>query len=183
MESLAGHLLIASRQLLDPNFVRTLVLLIEHTEEGAFGLIVNRALNKTVQELWRELGSAPCQSRQPVHLGGPVPGPLVALHTHPGLAEIEPAPGIYFAAKKQHLDRLVLSEEPSYKIFVGHSGWGAGQLENELAEGAWHTMPATADFVFSANEAVWENAYRLLGQEVLQSFLKLKNLPPDPTVN
>ena len=56
----------------------------------------------------------------------------MALHTTPKLAEMEPVAGVYFAAKKPHLDQLVLTEEPSYKLFVGHSGWAAGQLENEM---------------------------------------------------
>ena len=83
------------------------------------------------------MGSAPCHSRQPVYLGGPVPGPLMALHDRPALAEAEPAPGVFFAAKKEHLDAWCLTEEPAYKVFVGHAGWGAGQLENELHQGAW----------------------------------------------
>jgi len=106
MESLEGHLLVAAPQLLDPNFARALVLLVEHNQEGAFGVILNRPVGKTLQELWREVGSAPCHSHHPIYLGGPVPGPLLSLHTDPDLAETEPAPGVYFAAKKQHLDKL-----------------------------------------------------------------------------
>ena len=67
MESLEGHLLVASPQLLDPNFARALVLLIEHNQEGAFGVVVNHPVGKTLQELWREVGSAPCHSRQPIY--------------------------------------------------------------------------------------------------------------------
>ena len=183
MESLEGQLLVASPQLADPNFARALVLLIEHNQEGAFGVVVNRPLTKTIQELWREVGSAPCHSRQPVYVGGPVPGPLLSLHTRPALAEMEPAPGVFFAAKKPHLDELVLSEEPAYKVFVGHAGWGAGQLENELHQGAWRTLPATAEYVFSTDELLWETIFRQLGQSILKSMLKMKELPPDATVN
>jgi putative transcriptional regulator len=183
MEFLQGQLLVASAQLSDPNFARTLVLLIEHSQEGALGVVVNRPLSKTIQELWRELGSAPCHSRQPVYVGGPVPGPLLSLHTKPALAEMEPAPGVFFAAKKQHLDELVLSEEPAYKVFVGHAGWGAGQLENELHQGAWRSLPATVEHVFSTNEMLWETIFRQIGQTVLKSMLHVKDLPPDPTVN
>lgn len=183
MESLEGHLLVASPQLLDPNFARALVLLVEHNDEGAFGVVVNRPVGKTLQELWREVGSSPCHSRQPIYLGGPVPGPLLALHNRPGLAEAEPAPGVFFAAKKQHLDSLVLTEDPAYKIFIGHSGWGAGQLENELREGAWRTLPASAELVFSTDDDLWEAVFRQIGQTLLKSILNLDELPPDPTVN
>jgi putative transcriptional regulator len=183
MESLEGQLLVASPQLADPNFARTLVLLIQHNQEGALGVVVNRPLSKTIQELWREVGSAPCHSRQPVYVGGPVPGPLMSLHTRPKLAEAEPAPGVFFAAKKQHLDELVLTEEPAYKVFVGHAGWGAGQLESELHQGAWRTLPAVAEYVFSTDDMLWETVFRQLGHSLLKSMLNMKELPPDPTVN
>jgi putative transcriptional regulator len=183
MESLEGQLLVASPQLVDPNFARSLVLLIQHSQEGALGVVVNRPLGKTIQELWREVGSAPCHSRQPVYLGGPVPGPLMSLHTKPTLAEAEPTSGVFFAAKKQHLDELVLTEEPAYKVFVGHAGWGAGQLESEFHQGAWRTLPATAEYVFSTDESLWETVFRQLGQAMLKSMLNVKELPPDPTVN
>lgn len=183
MESLEGQLLVASPQLTDPNFARALVLLIQHSREGALGVVVNHPLGKTIQELWREVGSAPCHSRQPIYLGGPVPGPLMSLHTKPNLAEAEPAPGVFFAAKKQHLDQLVLNEEPAYKIFIGHAGWGAGQLESELHEGAWRTLAASAEQVFSTDDTLWETVFRQLGHAVLKSMIKVKELPPDPTVN
>jgi putative transcriptional regulator len=112
-----------------------------------------------------------------------VPGPLMALHTKPKLAEAEPVPGVFFAAKKQHLDELVLTEEPEYKIFVGHAGWGAGQLENELHQGAWRTLPATAEYVFSTDDTLWETVFRQLSQTMLKSMLNVKELPSDPTVN
>ncbi len=183
MESLEGHLLIASSQLADPNFARTLVLLIQHSEDGAFGVVINRPAGKTLQELWREVGSAPCDSHQPVYVGGPVPGPLMALHTRAALAEAELVPGVFFAAKKRHLDELVLDEEPSYKIFLNHAGWGGGQLESELRQGAWHTMAATAEHVFSTADDLWETLFQQVSGSLLKSILHLKDLPADPTVN
>ncbi|MEN6458096.1 MAG: YqgE/AlgH family protein [Thermoguttaceae bacterium] len=183
METLEGHLLIAAPQLADENFARSLVFLIEHNQAGAFGMIVNRPVGKSLQELWREVGSAPCHSRQPVYLGGPVPGPLMSLHATPELAESEPLPGVYFAAKKQHLDQLVLSEEPSYKVFIGHAGWGAGQLENEMREGAWRATPATPELIFSTAEDLWETVFRQFGQSLLRSMIHMKDLPADPTIN
>jgi putative transcriptional regulator len=183
MESLEGHLLVACPQLADPNFARSLVLMIQHNQEGAFGLVVNHPIAKTIQELWREVGSAPCHSRQPVYVGGPVPGPLMALHDRPKLAEMEVVPGVFFAAKKQHLDELVMSEEPAYKLFVGHAGWGAGQLENEIHQGAWRSLAAAAEHVFSTADTLWEVIFRELGHSLLKSMLHMKDLPSDPTVN
>jgi putative transcriptional regulator len=183
MESLEGHLLVACPQLADPNFARSLVLLIQHNRDGAFGVVLNHPISKTIQELWREVGNGACHSEQPVYLGGPVPGPLMALHTQPKLAEVEVVSGVFFAAKKPHLDKLVLSEEPAYKVFVGHSGWGAGQLENEIRQGAWRSVAATAEHVFSTDDTLWEVIFRDLGHTLLKSMLHIKELPPDPTVN
>jgi putative transcriptional regulator len=183
MESLEGQLLIAAPQLLDPNFVKTVLLMIQHDQEGAFGLVLNRPVSKTVQELWREVGSSPCHCTQPIYLGGPVPGPLMSLHANPELAEISVLPGVFFAAKKQHLDALVIDETVASKVFIGHAGWGPGQLESEINEGAWHAAPATPEVIFSQQEELWEIAMRQFGDTLLQSMLRIKNIPPDPSVN
>ena len=183
MESLEGRLLVATPQLLDPNFARSVLLMIQHDRDGALGLVLNHPTGKSVQELWREVGSSPCQSTQPVYLGGPVPGPLMALHVNPQWADASPSPGIFFAAKKQHLDALVLHEAAAYKVFIGHAGWGAGQLESEIDQGAWRSLPATAEFIFSTEDDLWETVLRQIGHSMLQSILQLKELPPDPSVN
>jgi putative transcriptional regulator len=183
MDSLEGRLLVAAPQLLDPNFVKSVLLMIQHDKEGAFGLVLNRPISKTVQELWREVGSSPCQSAQPVYFGGPVPGPLMALHAKKQLAEVELMPGVFFSAKKQHLDTLALDNNPACKIFVGHAGWGPGQLENEINEGAWRSMVATAEHVFSQQDDLWESVLHQIGQTVLQSILQIKDVPPDASLN
>ena len=112
-----------------------------------------------------------------------MPGPLLSLHNRPALAEMETLPGVFFAAKKQHLDVLVLTEEPSYKIFIGHSGWGAGQLENELRQGDWRMAPATAEYDFLDGRRSLGGRSAQIGHRLLKSILKLDELPPDPTVN
>ena len=107
MDSLEGRLLLASEHLLDPNFAKSVVLLVEHNQQGALGVILNRPTSKTVRELWHDVSQTPCQSELPVCLGGPVSGPLMAVHTVATLAEIEIVAGVYFSARKQHLDALV----------------------------------------------------------------------------
>jgi putative transcriptional regulator len=183
MKSLSGHFLVASPQLGDPNFFRTIVLLIQHTDEGALGVVLNRPTSKRVAELWQEVGEAPCDSDGPVYLGGPVPGPIMSLHTNQFFAELEVVPGIFFAAKKKHLDNLVLHKDDPLRIFLGHAGWGPGQLENELKEGAWQTMPAKAEYIFHPDADLWETVRRELTGSALQSMLKIKHVPNDPSVN
>ncbi|MGA2253471.1 MAG: YqgE/AlgH family protein [Thermoguttaceae bacterium] len=182
MESLEGQLLLASPQLLDPNFVRTVVLLVEHNDMGAFGLVINRPTGKTVQELWKQVGESPCENQQPVHLGGPVSGPLMAIHTADGLAEMEILAGVFFAAKKQNLDELVRRDERC-KIFIGHSGWGPGQLEGEIEQGAWRTIPAKLEDVFDAADDLWQRLMQRAVAGVLPEMLGIKQIPPDPSLN
>lgn len=183
MDSLTGHLLVASPHLLDPNFLRAVILLIQHTEEGAFGVVLNHPAENTVNEIWEEVSEGVCQSRQHVNLGGPVSGPLIALHTDESLAEMEVLPGLYFAAQRDHLEKLVAEEDHAFRLFVGHSGWGGGQLENELKEGSWLTTPASVDYVFYDEADLWKKVTHKIGESILISALKIKNIPPDPSAN
>jgi putative transcriptional regulator len=183
MESLAGQFLLASPQLLDPNFVHGVILMIQHDDQGALGLVLNRPTSKLVCELWQQVGESPCESQRPVHLGGPVSGPLMALHTIENLAEIEIVPGLFFAAKKQNLDQLVRRDEDRCKVFIGHAGWGPGQLENELAQGAWRVTQATIPDVFDDIEDLWQRLLRRAEGIFLPELLKIKHIPQDPTMN
>ena len=182
MESLEGQFLLASPQLLDPNFVRTVVLLVEHNDMGALGLVINRPTGKTVQELWKQVGESPCESRQAVHLGGPVSGPVMAVHTADGLAEMEVIAGVFFAAKKQNLDALVRCGK-HFKLFVGHSGWGPGQLEGEIEQGAWRAVPAKLEDVFDTSDDLWQRLMQRTVAGALPKMLGIKHIPPDPSLN
>jgi len=183
MNSLKGHFLVASPHLLDPNFVRTVVLLIQHGKEGAFGVVLNRPTENTVEELWAEIGESDCGDGRHVNLGGPVSGPLIALHTDGSLSEMEVLPGLHFAAEREHLEELVSRRDPAYRLFVGHSGWGQGQLERELEEGSWLTTPATVETVFYDQGDLWKRVAQDIGESVLASALKIKHVPTDPSSN
>jgi putative transcriptional regulator len=183
MNSLKGSFLVASPALRDPNFVQTVVLLVHHSEDGAFGVVLNRPTESTIKDLWEKVGQSPCESQRPVHLGGPVTGPLMALHCDASLAEMEIIPGVYFAAQRDHLEKLVQQEEHDFRFFVGHSGWGGGQLENELKEGAWLTTPATPEFVFYGDDDLWRKVKDRIGQSLLNDILRVKHLPDDPSMN
>ena len=136
--SYAGCFLIAKPILQDPNFKRTVVFLLAHNSEGAFGLIVNRPA---------EAEGLPW----PVFIGGPCPSPgLIMLHGHAEWTESRDedfeeekerqlAPGI-FSGDAACLDRVTQTQEADelrFRVFTGYAGWGSGQLEGELATGAW----------------------------------------------
>jgi len=183
MAGLQGHLLVASPYLADPNFHRTVVLMIHHGEDAAFGVVLNRLAEKTVQDLWAEVASTPCVSQGRVNIGGPVSGPLMAIHTNRSLGELEVLPGVYFSAQREHLEKLVRKPPSHLRLFIGHSGWAGGQLESELEQGSWLTLPATTELVFHDEVDLWKKVTQRVGREMLLSMLKIKHVPGDAELN
>ena len=123
-------MLVASQKLLDPNFNRTVVLIIQHGEQGALGLVLNRQLEITMDEVWQQISEQPCLLDAALHQGGPCEGTLMVLHTDPALAAMEVLPGVYFSTDKDDLEQLVASsnDDRPIKFFTGYSGWGPEQL-------------------------------------------------------
>jgi putative transcriptional regulator len=178
-------LLIATPQLPEP-FSRAVVLLVRHNEEGALGLILNRRTSAQLKETWDKLSEVPCHREASIFLGGPCEGPLVALHTHEFLMEIEVMPGLYFSAGKEKLETLAAQSDDDgsqVKFFAGYSGWAAGQLENELARGSWSVMPARPEHVFAFEDELWMRASRFVADEAWRARLGIKHRPPDLRVN
>lgn len=183
MKSLQGHLLIAAPELRDPNFFHTVVLIFRHDDEGAAGLILNRRTHATLEQIWKQISETACESRAHLCLGGPVEGPLMALHSQESLSEIDVMPGVYVAASQDHLEQLATGADESARYFVGYSGWGAGQLERELDESAWLTLPASSDHVFGDHDQLWEQATKEVKSHELITVLKIKHVPKEPGLN
>jgi putative transcriptional regulator len=183
MSSLTGQFLVASPHLGDPNFFRSVVLVIRHDEEGAFGVVLNRPLPNTVGEIWKVLGNDEVKNDQPIYLGGPVTGPLLALHANMAYSEGEVMEGVYYATHKEHLNQLVEEDEGQLRMFSGYSGWGEGQLEHELAEGSWLTTPATPEDIFAEPEEMWKAVASRIGLEILMPKVQNRHVPPDPEMN
>lgn len=184
MKSLAGHFLVASPYLRDPNFAQSVVLMLQHEEQGALGVVVNRPGDKTVDEVWEMIGSDPFGCDQPVFVGGPVPGPLIALHDQRKFAEKEILPQqLYMSMQRDTIDSLVRRESARFRLFSGNSGWGGGQLEGEMKVGGWLTLPATADLVFSDTETLWKAVCGEIGRRIMIPDLPPDRLPKDPGLN
>lgn len=183
MKSLAGQFLVASPHLKDPNFTRTVVLMLQHESQGALGVVVNRPGNKTVEEVWAMIGGEPCPSDQRVYVGGPVPGPIIAIHDQRELAEKEVLPKLFMSMQRDAIDELVRKPRAVYRLFSGHSGWGAGQLEGELNVGGWLTATASAEEVFADYETVWSAVCGRIGRAILAVDIPPDRLPPDANMN
>jgi putative transcriptional regulator len=183
VKSLQGKLLIASNELRDPNFFRTVVLIFRHDDEEAAGLVLNRRLNATVRQVWKQVSDKPCRCEAPLHLGGPVEGPLMAIHCDAELSELEILEGVHFSAAGENLAQLVTKAQPEARFFVGYAGWGAGQLEREMHEGSWLSTPATAEYVFGDLDDLWQRVTREATSSALISTLKIKHVPKYPWMN
>lgn len=183
MKWLNGQFLVASPHLADPNFYRSVVLLVQHHEQGALGLILNRPTDIPLKQICDLSCDQAGLGDQTVGRGGPVEGPLTALHARPDLGEEEVCQGVFFAAQADAIRELIERNEAPCGFFVGYAGWGAGQLEGEMEAGGWLTAPAKAEVVFSNPDDLWDRVVREIGRKILTPSLHTKHLPPDPNVN
>lgn len=185
MKSLQNHLLVASPAMLDPNFARSVLLIIQHDEQGAMGLVLNRELDATVDLVWQEIAEAgeECPCVGPLHRGGPVAGLVSALHSDPDLAQLPVSEGLHFTAAEEHIRRLMERDAQPLRLFVGYSGWSAGQLENEMAEDAWLTIPARPDDVFVPAEDQWARLVKIIPRARAYPKVPRDLIPTDPDVN
>ncbi|MBK8254003.1 MAG: YqgE/AlgH family protein [Polyangiaceae bacterium] len=178
--SLAPGFLLASPPLGDPNFDRTVVLLAVHGDGGALGFVVNRKASLSMSELFRIAGyeTEALEDDSPVLLGGPVqrssgwilgldlevpsPSELITVGDRIGITSSREA---FDALARDAKTRGASTIDPHKRIvLLGYSGWAPGQLEGEVAAGAWLPVPLDEGIVFSTKiEERWEKAYALLG--------------------
>lgn len=169
--ALAPGLLIAMPQLVDPNFTRSVVLMIEHNDSGSFGLVINQPSPLSARELLDSLemswGGA---DDAPVWSGGPVsPGtgwvlhePVATIADGPGTAAV--GPGVDLSTSPERLRLLARRPPDRLRILLGYSGWGPGQLAREMAEGAWLHADLDPAIVFDlAPDEMWRAAVASLG--------------------
>jgi len=163
----APGLLIAVPQLLDPNFFHAVVLLIEHSADGAMGLTINHPTDQSVGSLYKQMGR-PWHGGDPPPLmrGGPVQpehawiihGPECAAGSRNQITD-----DIYLNTSLDALDELAKNSLP-FRFLFGYAGWGPGQLDREIQEGTWIISTADGDLVFRTPlETIWERALRSMG--------------------
>ena len=179
--SLAGQLLLASPNLRDPNFARTVVLIGIHTEEGAMGLVLNRPSQTTVVEAVPALKDA-VGEQEPVFVGGPVqPNSVVCLgeFEDPSAAAVLVLGRIGFPSHDV-APELLRDVTARTRVFAGFAGWGEGQLEAEVDGGDWLSSAALAEDVFSEEPLrLWSTVLARKGG----GFSLLARMPLDPSMN
>ncbi|WP_442507898.1 YqgE/AlgH family protein [Novipirellula sp. SH528] len=118
-----------------------------------------------------------------VHFGGPLSGPVVAIHQLSEYAEAETGNGIYVAAQKQHLEGLVNKQPGPYRLIIGHLGWETERLNAELEAGLWHIVPATADVVFENADEMWPRLIRRATSRSVARWIGISDIPKNPELN
>jgi putative transcriptional regulator len=167
-DALAPGFLFAVPQLLDPNFVQSVVLLVDHTEEGAFGLVLNHETAVPIAALCQEQQIPFAGDRErKVRRGGPVDpqrGFVLYGQEHDDPDGRRIAEGLGISLSLGTLGRLCVLPRARFAICLGYAGWGPGQLTREIAEGAWLTGPVDPALALdAAPTAMWEGGLRALG--------------------
>ena len=177
--SLTNHLLVAMPSLSDPNFAQTVALICEHTDRGALGIVLNKPLPMRLSDVFSQMQITPASeiiAAQPVLRGGPV-------HTDRGFVLHRPgghwdhthkvSETIQVTTSRDVLAAMARGEGPADAfIALGYAGWESGQLEREIRENAWMSVPVDARVVFELPfEKRWTGAWRLLGVNVGQVSL------------
>lgn len=182
IEPAPGILLISDPFLRDPNFMRTVVFLCEHQDQGSFGFVLNRKYENTIDELIPELDG----HKIPVYYGGPVQMDTIHfLHQYPdeipgGLEVIN---GVYWGGDFEKVVDMIKNdqlEQNKIRFYIGYSGWSGGQLDDELKEKSWLTVKATRKLVFHGKfEEIWKESLKHLGGD----YEMMINFPIDPQLN
>jgi putative transcriptional regulator len=178
VDSLRGKLLIASPTLVDPNFSRTVVLVAAHDGDGALGLVLNRPSDLLVAEAVERLAPV-CPDFERLHVGGPVePGAVIVLaeFDDPTLAAVL----IDGDLGLPNIDASAAALGDGVRCFAGHSGWGPGQLDAELAQEAWIVESLDPEDPWTESGAdLWSRVLERKGGE----YALVARMPLDPSLN
>ena len=166
VDTFSPGLLVAMPQMGDPNFERAVILMVEHSAEGAMGIICNRPGTMAVEELARSHGFPCSDGAGFVLVGGPVDRERgFILHRLPQIEEaLDLADGVRLSVSKDSVPPILAGPADDWRFCLGYAGWGPGQLEQEVVAGAWLTAPLSARRLFDTPpEQIWSAVIRDLG--------------------
>lgn len=182
VDSLRGKLLVASPAITDPNFRRTVVLIAEHTDEGAMGLVLDRVSEATVGEVVDGLAWLAGDDAE-VYVGGPVAATSVSVlaeFADPGRAALLIDDDLGFVPAEVDDQPSLAAAVERTRVFAGHAGWGPGQLEGELEEEGWIVADALHEDCFTDDpDGLWETVLRRQGG----TLSLIATMPYDPSQN
>ncbi|MEL6106069.1 MAG: YqgE/AlgH family protein [Planctomycetota bacterium] len=212
-DSMVGKLLVASSLVDDPVLHRAVCLVVHQDPENVFAVLLNRPmaphpeLKKLLDDPKPNGGrltdsdDAPKNSNLPIpskpsppaigpseaigaiHFGGPLSGPVVAVHDNHELAEAVAGKGVYVAAQRDALENIIREKSGSYRLIVGHLGWSHKQLADERKSGFWHVLDATDDDVFTSDQEIWSSVIRRATSRSVATWLGIADTPFSSEIN
>jgi putative transcriptional regulator len=166
VSDLAPGLLIAVPQMDDPNFSRSVVLLVEHNESGAMGIVFNRPSDVSLADIGKEHDIAVASGAGMAYVGGPVSRERgFLIHRRTDIAEsVALEDGVFLSVSTDALAELLGGDPDQYRLCLGYAGWGPGQLEREMVAGGWLNSKITSQRIFDTpDEKIWDAVIRDLG--------------------
>ena len=165
----------------DPNFVHSVVLMIHHDQGGAMGVVINRPSEKTVREVWEIIGNDPCDRDDLIYMGGPVPGPLVALHSIEPLSDHEVLPGLYVSTHCDALDVIVRKETCRSDCLAAMPAGAADNWKASLKPAGGYTARPSMMYLPTMKRFGRRSRSGWPGDH--GAYVDFEHVPPDPSLN
>jgi putative transcriptional regulator len=165
--STRGKLIISNSSVIQDFFHKTIILMVDHDEDGAFGLVLNKPTKQTLESLIKNLPSTEHSERN-VYTGGPVDNMFVTIvHNKKSSKDpgVEIIPGVYMARSYDTLVEVLESSDAQFRVFQGYAGWTSGQLENEFEKLSWVVSDVSEEIIFKEDETeeLWKDALKNKG--------------------
>jgi putative transcriptional regulator len=176
-----GTFLVAAPSLRNNPFNQTVVFVLQNDSQGTFGAVINRPADQEMIANWSRTTGLEI-TRPNMIQGGPLNGPIVAIHQNKPLAEVEICDGVCLSVEPNALQQLTRQESP-YRIVLGIAGWGRQQLSSEMDSGLWYHLVVDPTHVFDDHSTMWENFVREFGRQTLSHIIGQQHFPSNPALN
>ncbi len=180
---LRGQLLVASRALEETPFSRTVVLVLQANNDGTFGVVLNRPADSGMIQAWEQISKSPQNVRSHLACGGPMGGPVFAVHQDVSVGEIEIGDGLFVTTSADALGKLFDGPDQTYRVFMGIAGWKKGKLEEEIARGCWYLLDRRPGEAIANPDRLWERSLIQYGRDQLCGILNLPEIRGNPVWN
>lgn len=181
-DNLVGKLLVASPFIEHHEFDQSVILVLHISDTTTFGVGLNQLADPRVVAAWQKVTGKSFDNSVMVQ-GGPLGGPVVAIHPFEQIAEQCLVDGVYLSTDSKLLDQLLDAPETSYRIAFGHAAWDHDQLADEIEQGFWFPLSADALEVFDSPEEIWSNSIRRYGRQSISEVTGILDFPDSPNLN
>lgn len=177
-----GTILVASPNLNNTPFHRAVVLVLQNTQQGTFGVTLNRPATDEIRTAWTQMTGMQIEGSSIVQ-GGPIDGPVFAIHRDESLAEHHVSTNVFLSAESEKFEQLAMQSETDFRIVFGVAGWQNGQLTEEIQQGHWLPLLNKTEWVFEDPTMLWEKTIRDYGQQLFSSVVGIHSFPQSSMVN